>query len=277
MLWSKKKLGNSLDSCFKKWKYICLYPNRHIYSNTWDTQSCKNPALHMGRNKISAPDLFPAFNQVFCSLKMYLLLLLLRSVFATIWPKASGKLFLIILVFFVPLALFKDVTSFIFLSSQENIWRCHKGVWVFSQALTHLSLVLLHLVFISVNLPQQIFNSLVAELVPFAAALVQLSHLSHQKRGDLGRGEGWKQELNRAEIRMSFRNLIITLAPELDKKNLCTLRTSSIGIQPEVLLTAVYFQNFQGYPFLIPVLTRPRLCCTTPHTAVELTVQSRSW
>lgn len=145
---------------------------------------------------------------------MYLVLLLLRSLFATTWPKASGKVFLIIQLFFVPLVLFKGITPFIFLSPQENIWHCHKGVvfWVFfPQVLTHLSLVLLHLVFISVNLPQQIFNSLVTELVPFVAALIQLSHLSYQKRGDLGRGEGWKQELNQEKIR--FRNLIITLAP----------------------------------------------------------------
>lgn len=67
--------------------------------------------------------------------------------------------------------------------------RCYFLVF-FPQVLTHLSLVLLHLVFISVNLPQQIFNSLVTELVPFVAALIQLSHLSYQKRGDLGRGEG---------------------------------------------------------------------------------------
>lgn len=113
---------------------------------------------------------------------------LLESVFATTWPKESGKLFLIILHFFVALALFKSIPPYIFVSSQENILHCHERVWVFFQALTHLSLVLFHLVFISMNLSQQIFNSLVAELVPFAVALVQLSYLSYQERGDLARG-----------------------------------------------------------------------------------------
>lgn len=62
----------------------------------------------------------------------------------------------------------------------------------FFPVLTHLCLVLFHLVFISMNLPQQIFNSLVTKLVPFAVALIQLSYLSYQKRGDLGREEGRK-------------------------------------------------------------------------------------
>lgn len=61
---------------------------------------------------------------------------------------------------------------------------------LFCQALTHLCLVLFHLVFISMNLPQQIFNALVAELVPFAVAFIQLPHLSYQKRRDLGREKG---------------------------------------------------------------------------------------
>lgn len=145
---------------------------------------------------------------------MYLVLLLLRSLFATTWPKASGKVFLIIQLFFCPSCSFQGYHPFHLSESSGKYLtlpqRCCFLVF-FPQVLTHLSLVLLHLVFISVNLPQQIFNSLVTELVPFVAALIQLSHLSYQKRGDLGRGEGWKQELNQEKIR--FRNLIITLAP----------------------------------------------------------------
>lgn len=131
----------------------------------------------------------------------------------------------------------------------------------FFQVLTHLCLVLLHLVFISMNLPQQIFNSLVTKLVPFAIGLIQLSHLSYQKRGDLGREEG-RQELNQAEMRMPFENLKIILWSSLNGQN-----THLLWKQVVLKLSQKFcLQTFNSseisktIPSLIPALGRTRHC-----------------
>lgn len=125
----------------------------------------------------------------------------------------------------------------------------------FFQAPTHLCLVLFHLVFVSVNLPQQIFNSLVAELVPFAIALIQFSHLSYEKRGDLGREGGGRQELNQAEMKMPFKNYLnITLWSSLSRKNIhipWKQVVLEIG-QRFCLQTFNSPWNFQDYPFPYP-------------------------
>lgn len=104
---------------------------------------------------------------------------------------------------FSPSCSLRSITPYSFPSFYESIWHCYERAQFF-QVLTHLCLVLLHLVFISMNLPQQIFNSFVAELVPFAIAFIQLSHLSYQKRGHLGSREGRKQELKQIKQRWGW-------------------------------------------------------------------------